>query len=65
MTTARTTRLREMMNAPEILMAPGAQDALTAVLVEDAGFDAVFVGTTARLPCSWANRTTDSSPSTR
>ncbi|MGI9610042.1 MAG: isocitrate lyase/PEP mutase family protein, partial [Acidimicrobiia bacterium] len=39
-----TTKLRSLMNSPDILMAPGAQDALSAVLVEEAGFDAVFVG---------------------
>ena len=44
MTTSLTTRLRELVNAPETLVAPGAQDALSAMLVEEAGFDAVFVG---------------------
>ncbi|MQA01810.1 MAG: carboxyvinyl-carboxyphosphonate phosphorylmutase [Streptosporangiales bacterium] len=37
-------RLRELIAAPETLVAPGAQDALSALLVERAGFDAVFVG---------------------
>ena len=40
----RTSRLRELIAAPETLVAPGAQDALSALLVEQAGFDAVFVG---------------------
>lgn len=44
MTTALTTRLRQLVNAPETLVAPGAQDALSAMLVEEAGFDALFVG---------------------
>jgi 2-methylisocitrate lyase-like PEP mutase family enzyme len=39
-----TTRLRDLVAAPETLVAPGAQDALSAILVEQAGFDAVFVG---------------------
>ncbi|MGH9244514.1 MAG: isocitrate lyase/PEP mutase family protein [Acidimicrobiales bacterium] len=43
-TTPRTTRLRELVGGPEVLVAPGAQDALSAILVERAGFDAVFVG---------------------
>ncbi len=32
------------MEAPEVLVAPGAQDALSATLVERAGFPAVFCG---------------------
>lgn len=39
-----TTHLRELVEAQETLVAPGAQDALSAMLVEEAGFDAVFVG---------------------
>lgn len=39
-----TARLRELIAAPETLVAPGAQDAVSAVLVQRAGFDAVFVG---------------------
>jgi 2-methylisocitrate lyase-like PEP mutase family enzyme len=41
---SRAGRLRELVSAPEILVAPGAQDALSALLVEEAGFDAFFVG---------------------
>lgn len=41
-TTAR--RLRRLVGAPEILVAPGAQDALSATLVEREGFPAVFCG---------------------
>lgn len=37
-------RLRDLITAREILTIPGAQDALSALLVEQAGFDAVFVG---------------------
>jgi 2,3-dimethylmalate lyase len=37
-------RLRRLVEAPEILVAPGAQDALSAKLVEGAGFAAVFCG---------------------
>jgi methylisocitrate lyase len=37
-------RLRRLVEAPEILVAPGAQDALSAKLVERAGFPAVFCG---------------------
>jgi 2-methylisocitrate lyase-like PEP mutase family enzyme len=40
----RTSRLRELVVAPKTLVAPGAQDALSAILVEQAGFDALFVG---------------------
>jgi 2-methylisocitrate lyase-like PEP mutase family enzyme len=37
-------RLRRLVEAPEILVAPGAQEALSAKLVERAGFSAIFVG---------------------
>lgn len=40
----RAARLRELIEAPATLVAPGAQDALSALLVERSGFDAVFVG---------------------
>ena len=39
----RRTRLREMINSPEILSAPGAYDAFSAKLVEQAGFQAVYM----------------------
>jgi 2,3-dimethylmalate lyase len=45
-------RLRELLAAPGPLTAPGAYDALSARLVEQAGFDAVYMtgfGTTASL----------------
>ncbi|WP_037322355.1 isocitrate lyase/PEP mutase family protein [Amycolatopsis thermoflava] len=45
-------RLRELLAAPGPLVAPGAYDALTARLVEQAGFDVVYMtgfGTTASL----------------
>jgi 2-methylisocitrate lyase-like PEP mutase family enzyme len=37
-------RLRELIAAPQALVVPGAQDALSALLVESEGFEAVFVG---------------------
>jgi carboxyvinyl-carboxyphosphonate phosphorylmutase len=45
-------RLRELLAAPEPLLAPGAYDALSARLIEQAGFDAVYMtgfGSTASL----------------
>ena len=36
-------RLRALLRAPELIVAPGAQDALTAKLVEQAGFPAVYM----------------------
>ncbi len=36
-------RLRALLRAPEMIAAPGAQDALTAKLVEQAGFPAVYM----------------------
>jgi carboxyvinyl-carboxyphosphonate phosphorylmutase len=45
-------RLRELLAAPQPLIAPGAYDALSARLIEQAGFDAVYMtgfGTTASL----------------
>ena len=45
-------RLREMLSGPEPVLAPGAYDALTARLVEQAGFGAVYMtgfGTSASL----------------
>jgi carboxyvinyl-carboxyphosphonate phosphorylmutase len=45
-------RLRELLAAPAPLIAPGAYDALSARLIEQAGFDAVYMtgfGTTASL----------------
>ncbi|MGY1601606.1 isocitrate lyase/PEP mutase family protein [Geodermatophilus sp. SYSU D00815] len=45
-------RLRELLSRPEPLLAPGAYDALSARLVEQAGFDVVYMtgfGTTASL----------------
>ena len=49
---APRARLRELLAAPAPLLAPGAYDALSARLVEQAGFDAVYMtgfGTTASL----------------
>lgn len=39
----RTAALRERIASPEILVAPGAFDCITARLVESAGFDALYV----------------------
>ncbi len=36
-------KLREMLNAPELLVAPGAHDALTAKIIESVGFQAVYM----------------------
>jgi carboxyvinyl-carboxyphosphonate phosphorylmutase len=49
---AARPRLRELLAQPEPLVAPGAYDALSARLVEQAGFDVVYMtgfGTTASL----------------
>lgn len=40
----RTTRFRELLTAPEILIMPGCHDALTARVVEQAGAKAVTAG---------------------
>ncbi len=45
-------RLRELLEGPEPVLAPGAYDGLTARLVEQAGFEAVYMtgfGTSASL----------------
>lgn len=39
----RRVALREMLNAKEILVAPGAHDALTARVIEKCGFKAVYM----------------------
>ncbi len=46
------TRLRELLAGPDLVVAPGAYDALSARLVEQAGFDVVYMtgfGTSASL----------------
>ena len=40
----RTEQLKNLLAGPQILMVPGCYDALTARLVERAGFDAAFMG---------------------
>jgi methylisocitrate lyase len=40
----RTTRLKELILAPEILVMPGAHDSLVARIIEQAGFQAVTLG---------------------
>lgn len=42
MTERRSTTLRRMLEGPEIIVLPGAYDALSARLAERAGFDAMF-----------------------
>jgi carboxyvinyl-carboxyphosphonate phosphorylmutase len=39
----KTMGLRELIQSPEILVAPGAYDAFSAKLIEAAGFDAVYM----------------------
>ena len=39
---ARSTTLRRMLDGPEIVVLPGAYDALSARLAERAGFSAMF-----------------------
>ncbi len=39
----RTTRLRELINSDEILVAPGTYDPLMAKIIERVGFDAVYM----------------------
>ena len=39
-----TIQLRELLAAPEILVMPGCFDAISARLVERAGFHATFMG---------------------
>ena len=41
--TRPTTALRELLAKPEMVVAPGAYDGLTATLVEQAGFPAVYM----------------------
>src|SRR5258708_29352229 len=38
-----TTRLRQMLNDPGIIVAPGAYDGFSARLIEAAGFQAVYM----------------------
>ena len=39
----RTTRLRELLSRPEIVVAPGAFDCISASLIEHMGFDAIYM----------------------
>lgn len=39
----KTTQLRKLLNDKEILVAPGAHDALTARIIEQCGFQAVYM----------------------
>lgn len=39
----KTTMLRQLLNSEEILVAPGAHDALTARVIEKSGFKAVYM----------------------
>ena len=38
-----TTQLRQLLREPDIIMAPGAYDCLTAKIIENAGFPAVYM----------------------
>ena len=38
-----TRRLRELLSHPDMIVAPGAYDGITARLVEQAGFSAVYM----------------------
>ena len=38
-----TTRLRRLLQGPEILMAPGCFDPVSALLAEQAGFSALYL----------------------
>ncbi len=38
-----TTRLRELLDSPDLLVAPGAYDALSARLIAQGGFRAVYM----------------------
>ena len=38
-----TTRFRRLLDQPEIIVAPGAYDCLTARIIEEAGFPAVYM----------------------
>ena len=39
----RTTRLRALIEGPDLILAPGAYDALSARLVEETGFSVVYM----------------------
>ena len=39
----KTTILRQMMTGKRIVVAPGAHDALTAKIIEQVGFEAVYM----------------------
>ncbi len=43
MTMRKTTMLRQMMTGKQIVVAPGAHDALTAKIIEQVGFSAVYM----------------------
>ena len=42
--TKTTRKLRELMEKPGIIRTLGAHDVLTAVLIEQVGFETVFIG---------------------
>lgn len=41
--TKSTRRLRELLETPDIIKMPGAHDTLTAVVIEQTGFESVFI----------------------
>ena len=42
MAATMTKRLRDLLARPKLLMAPGAADALTARLIANHGFEAIY-----------------------
>ena len=53
----QTTRLRELLKKPGIIVMPGSFSAMSAKLVEDAGFDSVYMsgGCTSMSFTGWAD----------
>jgi 2-methylisocitrate lyase-like PEP mutase family enzyme len=39
-----TTRIRQLLNEPGLVLAPGAHDVMSARIVEAEGFQAVYLG---------------------
>ena len=63
MSERRTTRLKRLVQAPEILVAPGVVDGIGARLVAKAGFDAIYMtGAGTRRPAGSACRMWACSP---
>ena len=58
------SRLRELLDGDELVVAPGAYDALTARMVQDAGFPAVYMtgAGTAPAPSGFASNGQPATP---